>query len=551
MTEFNSDNMRFDLPKSSDSYIKVIGVGGGGSNAVNHMFRKGIKGVDFIVCNTDQQALDISPVPTKIKLGETLTGGKGAGAKPEIGRSAAIENLEDLKKALGSNTNMVFITAGMGGGTGTGAAPVIAQAIKEMGILTVGIVTIPFIFEGPRRKQQAEAGLNDLRAVVDTLLVIKNERIRDLYRNLAMAQAFGHADEVLCTAAKGIAEIITQTGIINVDMNDVNTVMKDSGVAIMGSATASGEGRALTAVTAALESPLLNDNEIHGAKKILLNITLGNEDVTMDEIVTITDLIYERAGDEADVIWGQALDTNLGADIGVTVIATGFGNRNVDTGLPTPAPAFKTITLDTPDTRQVTTPLTSPFEAISKPTPPAADEPFVLNNGNKETDNERSFTLFDTEEPPIANTLKITELPADNSPVPELPRLDEGFNIFDLSEDEATPSTSDQAPIHSLVFKESSEPVSNDYKPSKEMTAAMNRDRENRLRDMSVRIRSAAGLEEYEKQPAFMRQGIKLDDSPVSDDRLAPNKILNEELDLSGKKVTAIRENPYFTNKPD
>ncbi|MFN5879604.1 MAG: cell division protein FtsZ, partial [Flavobacteriales bacterium] len=263
--------MEFDLPKETSSIIKVIGVGGGGSNAVNHMYGQGIIGVDFIVCNTDRQALDISPVPYKIQLGSSLTDGRGAGAIPEIGMNAAIENIDEIKEVLSKNTKMVFVTAGMGGGTGTGAAPVIAQVAKEMGILTVGIVTVPFNFEGRKRRQQAEEGMDKMRQNVDTLLVINNERLREITGNLTLGNAFAQADDVLTTAAKGIAEVISVTGSINVDFNDVKTVMKDSGVAIMGSAAAEGENRATIAVQQALSSPLLNDNDISGAQYVLLN----------------------------------------------------------------------------------------------------------------------------------------------------------------------------------------------------------------------------------------------------------------------------------------
>ncbi|MFT4771080.1 MAG: cell division protein FtsZ, partial [Cryomorphaceae bacterium] len=254
--------MEFDMPKNQSSIIKVIGVGGGGSNAVNHMYEAGIKGVDFIVCNTDSQALDISPVPIKVQLGQSLTEGRGAGSIPDVGRNAAIENLDDIHEILSHNTHMVFVTAGMGGGTGTGAAPVIAKAAKDMGILTVGIVTIPFTFEGKKRMLQAAEGLREMRASVDTLLVITNDKLREIYGNLSLKNAFSQADGVLSIAAKGIAEIISVTGAINVDMNDVNTVMKDSGVAIMGQGTARGENRALKSAKEALESPLLNDNNI-------------------------------------------------------------------------------------------------------------------------------------------------------------------------------------------------------------------------------------------------------------------------------------------------
>ncbi|MDG2425763.1 MAG: cell division protein FtsZ [Flavobacteriales bacterium] len=316
--------MRFSLNRPKGASIKVIGVGGGGSNAVNYMFEQGIKGVDFIVCNTDNQALAASNVPNRIQLGTTLTSGEGAGSQPEIGQNAAIENLEDVMTCIGEGTNMVFITAGMGGGTGTGAAPIIARACKEEGILTVGIITVPFGFEGRRRAQQADAGLEEMRNAVDTLLVIRNEKLRELFGNLTLRKAFSNADEVLCTAAKGIAEVMTHTGDINVDMNDVKTVMKDSGVAIMGAGSASGQARALAAVTDAMESPLLNDSDITGANFVLLNISHGTEEVLMDEITEITDHIQACAGQEAEVIWGYGQNDDLGDELCVTVIATGF-----------------------------------------------------------------------------------------------------------------------------------------------------------------------------------------------------------------------------------
>ncbi|MFM7021986.1 MAG: cell division protein FtsZ [Flavobacteriales bacterium] len=316
--------MQFNLPKDQSSIIKVIGVGGGGSNAVNHMYRQGITGVDFLICNTDQQALDISPVPHKIQLGTSLTDGRGAGSIPNVGQNAALENIEEIRQILSKNTRMVFITAGMGGGTGTGAAPVIAQIAKEMGILTVGIVTYPFLFEGRKRAKQAEEGITELRRNVDTLLVVCNDKLREIYGNLSLSEAFGKADDILTTAAKGIAEIITVTGYINVDFEDVRTVMRDSGAAIMGSAKASGENRAMIAVQNALASPLLNDNNIKGANYILLNITSGSMDVTMDEIAEITDYIQDEAGSTAEIIWGTGTDESLGENVSVTLIATGF-----------------------------------------------------------------------------------------------------------------------------------------------------------------------------------------------------------------------------------
>ena len=316
--------MPFDLPIEKGSIIKVIGVGGGGSNAVSHMFKQGITDVDFIICNTDQQALVNSPVPIKIHLGQTLTEGLGAGNKPERGKEAAIENLEDVIKVLSNNTKMVFITAGMGGGTGTGAAPVIAKAAKDLGILTVGIVTIPFRFEGKRRIDQAITGLKEINKHVDSLLVINNERLREIYGNLGITDAFSKADDVLTVAAKGIAEIITKKGHVNVDFADVKTVMANSGVAIMGSASAEGEGRALKAIEQALNSPLLNNNDITGAKNILLNISFGEEDLKTDELVEITQYAQEAAGHTADIIWGYNQDNTLDKKINVTIIATGF-----------------------------------------------------------------------------------------------------------------------------------------------------------------------------------------------------------------------------------
>lgn len=325
----SNEIMNFDIASDSGSIIKVIGVGGGGGNAVNHMYHQGIRDVDFMVCNTDSQALVNSPVPFKVQLGSSLTEGRGAGNKPETGRDAAIENIEDVKKILGSNTKMVFITAGMGGGTGTGGAPVIAQAAKELGILTVGIVTIPFRNEGRRRIKQAIDGIAAMETHVDSLLVINNERIREMYGDFKISDAFAKADNILATAAKGIAEIITVPGYINVDFADVETVMRNSGVALMGTGVASGVNRALIAVEEALNSPLLNNNDILGARNILLNITSGSEEITMDEIGEITDFIQEKAGNSADLIWGNGVDEELGDKISVTIIATGFSTSSI------------------------------------------------------------------------------------------------------------------------------------------------------------------------------------------------------------------------------
>ncbi|WP_405383728.1 cell division protein FtsZ [Maribacter sp. LLG6340-A2] len=324
------DNISFDLPKNQSNVIKVIGVGGGGSNAINHMFQAGINGVDFVICNTDSQALDNSPVPNKIQLGVSLTEGLGAGANPEVGEQAAMESMEEIKSMLDSTTKMIFITAGMGGGTGTGAAPVIAKFAKEMDVLTVGIVTMPFQFEGKMRVDQAHRGIEKLRKNVDSLIVINNNKLREVYGNLGFKAGFSKADEVLATAARGIAEVITHHYTQNIDLRDAKTVLSNSGTAIMGSAIASGSARANEAIMKALDSPLLNDNKIQGAKNVLLLIVSGAQEITIDEIGEINDHIQIEAGYGANIIMGVGEDESLGEAIAVTVIATGFNIEQQD-----------------------------------------------------------------------------------------------------------------------------------------------------------------------------------------------------------------------------
>jgi cell division protein FtsZ len=313
-----------ELPKDKSSIIKVVGVGGGGGNAVNHMYREGINGVDFFICNTDAQALENSPIPNRIQIGNALTEGRGAGSNPEVGRKAAEENIKEIIESLGVNTQMVFVTAGMGGGTGTGAAPVIAKAAKDMGILTVGIITTPFSFEGGRRCDAAFHGIEEMRESVDSLLVISNDRIKEIYGNLPISKAFGYADNVLTTAAKGIAEIITIAGSINVDFEDVKTAMSNSGVSIMGMGLSEGDDRAMRAVNQALNSPLLDDNKIQGASDLLVNISYGDEEATMDEYAAINEFLQSQAGRDATLKCGLCFDSSLGNAISVTVIATGF-----------------------------------------------------------------------------------------------------------------------------------------------------------------------------------------------------------------------------------
>jgi cell division protein FtsZ len=380
--------MDLNVSDNQSSIIKVIGVGGGGGNAVNHMYAQGIKDVDFMVCNTDSQALAGSSIPIKIQLGSALTEGRGAGNKPEIGRDAAIENIEDVKKVLKENAKMVFITAGMGGGTGTGGAPVIAEAARELGILTVGIVTIPFRNEGRRRIKQALDGIASLEAHVDSLLVINNERIREMYGDSTISEAFAKADNVLAMAAKGIAEIITVAGYINVDFADVETVMHDSGVAIMGSAKATGDDRAVKAIDEALNSPLLNNNNIEGAKNILLNITSGNSEVTMDEIGEITDFVQEKAGNEADLIWGNGVDENLDDEISVTIIATGFSTTSIPemVAAKKPQKTYHTLVDEPIQKAPVTKPVKKEKQAVKDISRSAGQKTFEFEINSSEPD---------------------------------------------------------------------------------------------------------------------------------------------------------------------
>ncbi len=574
MSDNTTDIMRFELPTEHNSIIKVIGVGGGGSNAVNYMYEQGINGVDFVVCNTDAQALDHSPVPLKIQLGATLTEGRGAGAIPEVGRNAAVENLDDVMKILTKNTTMVFVTAGMGGGTGTGAAPIIAKAAKDLGILTVGIVTIPFLFEGRKRKNQAEQGLKEMRDSVDTLLVIKNDKLRELYGNLTLKDAFSHADEVLCTAAKGIAEVITLTGEVNVDMNDVNTVMKNSGVAIMGSGKAKGEDRAMTAVTQALESPLLNDNDITGAEFVLLNVTHGADSVTMDEVMEITDYIQDKAGMSAEVIWGYGEDSTLGDDLCVTVIATGFSSQEIISGIPVMEPEIKKFTLEDKEPLQITSPIAKPTVPTNEPVnfddtaleeepflklteeetpeantpeaPTANQAPSWLN----ETEESDSSTLFsstdelETEEPFIKNTAVNDSTPALSEPASEEPKEEVNKIVYELDKDDLrTTSEAPKAPVDSSIKFTHQEPTD---RISRADLAQLNQQRENRVKEFSHKLRTPGGLAQLENEPSYVRRNVKLDDIAHSSESQVSRYTLSEETDDQGNSETLLKDNNSF-----
>jgi cell division protein FtsZ len=544
------NTLKFDLPANNSSIIKVIGVGGGGSNAVNYMYEQGIKGVDFIVCNTDAQALDNSPVPIKVQLGNTLTEGRGAGSIPEVGRNAAIESLEEVKALLAGTTNMVFVTAGMGGGTGTGAAPVIARVAKEMGILTVGIVTVPFMFEGRKRSVQADLGLKEIRESVDTLLIIRNDKLRELYGNLTLKQAFSHADEVLCTAAKGIAEVITLTGTVNVDMNDVKTVMKDSGVAIMGSGRASGEGRAKRAVQSALESPLLNDNDINGANFILLNITYGMEELLMDEISEITDYIQEQAGMGAEVIWGYGQDESLGEDVCATVIATGFAAKTVDHVLPVVESEPKKMWLETEGAKEVTAKVEKPITEV----------PFVKNELKEESVEEPFIKIVDQEvefEFDVTNHIEREDVVEDE--LPELSSLKLNVSeeqisdqpvYHDLGSDlgEIVSKQNTEVPSDTLVHKEAQ--VVSD-RPNRTELMARNKEREMRIREFTIKLKTPNGLNELENEPAYARKKISLDSPRYSEQSNVSRYSLNESTDENGQKKIELRDNPFLHDNVD
>lgn len=509
--------MEFDLPKDSSSIIKVIGIGGGGGNAVNHMYNEGIKGVDFVICNTDQQALDISPVPIKIQLGQSLTEGRGAGAIPEIGKNAAIENIDDIKEILSKNTKMVFITAGMGGGTGTGAAPVIAKVAKELDILTVGIVTVPFAFEGRKRKLQAEEGLEELRNNVDTLLIINNDRLREMFGNLTLGNAFAQADDVLATAAKGIAEVISVTGMINVDFNDVSTVMKDSGVAIMGSAEASGENRAMEAVKQALSSPLLNDNDIAGAKYVLLNITYGNQEILMDEIGEITDYIQDEAGATADVIWGHGYDETLGDKICITLIATGFNSSPI-TGFEK-APEKKVVTLEEDQPKEITSTIDSPTQN--------ANTVEANNNIEEEVEDDEPFLIVKDEQ-----EVKQTSINWEMTGAVEKQEEEEVIKHYLTDDLEEKVEAKEVQPKAVLTPEEQAQKA---------------KERMERIQSYTSKIKSAEGVTDLEKEPAYKRKKIELGEVPHSSEETMSKFTLSEsDDDVSGEKKIELKENNSF-----
>lgn len=541
--------MQFEMLKEKSSIIKVIGVGGGGGNAVNHMYRQGITGVDFIICNTDAQALELSPIPNKVQLGASLTEGMGAGSIPEVGKNSAIENIEDIKQMLGTNTKMLFITAGMGGGTGTGASPIIAKAAKELDILTVGIITTPFSFEGKRRKIQAEEGLDEFKKYVDSYLVISNDRLREIFGNLTLGSAFAQADNILTTAAKGIAEIITIPGYMNVDFKDVRTVMKESGVAIMGSSSAEGEQRALEAVKGALASPLLKDNEIEGARYILLNISSGSKEVTMDEVSVITDYIQEKAGLAADLIWGNCFDESLEDKISVTIIATGFQTmeeRQVEKS------QQRKVSVLTPDNAPLVRPVNvNSFIETKKEEEPVSTEPVLITKEESQVDlfagyfqksqvKAEEVKPVARQEPIIRHTLVDQEEQGLQAPLFELdvkPQVDRTeLPVYEepaVAQKPAEPEYQAPAPVSNPDENRTDESIEEQLRKSKERIL--------RLKDLSMKLRTSNGLQELENEPAYKRKQMSLQQVPHSSESQVSRFTLSTE-----EGITEIRPNNSF-----
>jgi cell division protein FtsZ len=534
--------IHFELPKNQSSILKVIGVGGGGSNAVNYMYSLGIDGVDFVVCNTDSQALALSPVANKVQLGPHLTQGLGAGANPDIGKLASEESFEDINKILKINTRMAFITAGMGGGTGTGGAPVIAKICKDLNILTVGIVTTPFTYEGRKRMKQAQEGIERMREYVDTILIISNDKLRQQFGNLPFTQAFAKADDILATAAKCITDVITTTGQINVDFADVCTVMRDGGVAILGSASASGDNRALHAVELALNSPLLNDSDITGAKWILLNITsaAGEHEHTMDEAEDIQGFVQQKAGDGCDVILGMGHDPNLGDKIAVTVIATGFQHKEI-------VPEVK---LKGNEPEKIIVKLNEP---LVTDTVAAVAEPMVMVN-------PMAPVLVEMEEvkqpviarQPVAATQENYVLATVSEPKPApapvaAPAMKNAEEIQLVIRNEE--QVSDTAPVVKIGERVLTDEELEERRRFEEQKKLLE-DRAERLRRMSFNIKQESS-DELEAVPAYMRKNVKLDNQLSSSDNYYSGYSVGME-DKHQKKAAIQTINSFLDGKkPD
>lgn len=509
--------IHFEIPKNQSSIIKVIGVGGGGGNAVNYMHNLDIEGVDFIVCNTDSQALALSPVPNKIQLGPHLTQGLGAGANPEIGKQAGEESMEDISKILKVNTRMAFITAGMGGGTGTGGAPVVAKICRDLGILTVGIVTTPFTYEGRKRMKQAQEGIDRMREHVDTILIISNDKLRQQFGNLPFTQAFAKADDILATAAKCITDVINTTGQINVDFADVCTVMKNGGVAILGSASVAGDNRSLHAVEQALNSPLLNDNDIRGAKWILLNITsaAGEFEHTMDEAEAIQAYVQQMAGDDCDVILGMGHDPALGDKIAVTVIATGFNHKEVLANTPARrSNEPEKIVVKLGDVTNVT-------PAPAAPAAPAQDTTYALTptlvemeapKNNLSIDPKPAFPVQETQREMF--TLDVT--PAMEAPVAKVEETkaaeEPALQLVIKNEEPVQPAQPEPVRYGSHVMTEFELEEKRRFEEQKRALE----ERAERLRRMSFNVKGNETTDDVENVPAYVRRNVAIDNDNVA-----------------------------------
>ena len=539
-------DFEFQLPKNQSSQIKVMGVGGGGSNAVNYMFEHGIKGVDFVICNTDLQALEASPIPIKIQLGENLTEGLGAGSDPDVGMKAAHESADRISELLDANTKMLFITAGMGGGTGTGAAPVIAEIAREKGILTIAVVTHPFSNEGGYRKKYAKEGLEELKKQVDTLLIINNDKLIEIYGDLTLTQAFGKANEVLNTATKGIAEVISQHLKVNIDLNDARKVLANSGTAVMGQAEATGENRAIEAVNDALDSPLLNDNDITGAEQVLLKIVsgVGDDEIKMSELSTIKSKIQQAAGRDVNIIEGIGFDADLGSAVSVTVIATGFETKKVNEP--------RTIKLE--ESNLVN-------DNIELDLVNHKQDQIIVNQQTLSLDDSFEFVNTKSEMTSVVNeednSLKTVLTLEDEGAVIHVE--DENSNIFieEVNDNINDPNNFIADLVEDLAKENLNESINdNEEKINSDVDIISGnqnmrieaREREDRLRDISIKLRTPSGLTRLEDEPAFKRNNINLEDTMHSSEDNVSHYTLTE---TDSDKLILKDNNPYLHDNVD
>ena len=542
----NESVLAFDLPKNQSSVIKVIGVGGGGSNAVNYMYEHGIEGVDFAVCNTDLQALEASPITTKIQIGAEITEGLGAGANPEVGRKAAEESIDRISELLETNTKMLFITAGMGGGTGTGAAPIIAKVAREKEILTVAVVTVPFWTEGGFRKKYAEKGLEELRQNVDTLLVINNDKLIEVYGDLTLSKAFAKANEVLNTATKGIAEVISQTLMVNIDLNDAKRVLKDSGSAVMGQAYASGENRAIDAIEGALDSPLLHDNNIRGAQQVLLKIVTGpgEKEIRMTELFNIKKHIQDVAGSDVNIIEGIGVEEGMDDEISVTVIATGFKVNQVFESEKDVKPKVYDLETDNTEKQKIT----EPKKEVNTSAETAESDPQATIN-------------FDLQHEAPTLNLELEEEISEESPMDFPLTPNETTHQNEATSDNHDDENSEEILVHTLEMEEEAEEIISELKDNttKDEVASINhgitaeqmamrsRQRMERLREITLKLRTPSGLTDLESEPAYKRREVELDDVTHSSESDHSDYVLGIDED----KGTSIKPNNFLHKKVD